>query len=286
MINQSHIKTVFESLSLDIWYDILSLLDIPDALAISIADPRTFGAFIEDKQGIRFNNAFNTKPSSLFRRVIKGELVGYSSFLTYLQRRLHKTCIIHPSKLFCDISAIIALKDMGFVAASSSLSDWNVRLKGEDKRECYVSWKPIHRGSLLGFGAREFHRSCDGEGECVVVVRAENGRIAVAYNEDGFSSNDGFTPNRNGFIVSIAADGRCGARFDRKGGNYGIWNDADYGNGFSHDLIISNDCNKNEASFSKLGYAYGEGPEANGRSLFGQDFFRVSDYEVFKIVIE
>jgi hypothetical protein len=211
MINQSFIKTVFESLFLDLWYQILSLLDIPDALANSIADPRTFGAFIEDKQTIRNSNAFNSTPSSLFRLVLKGELVGYSSFLA-------------------------------------------------------------------------FHQACDDMGKCVVVVRAENRRIAAVYNEDGFSSNDVFTPNLNGFIVSIKEDGSCGARFNRNGREHGTWNRPGFGPDFWGDISISNNCNKNEESFSILGWAHGEG--ANRSALFGQESFRVSEYEVFKIGIE
>jgi hypothetical protein len=182
---------------------------------------------------------------------------------------------------------MIALKESGFVTASSSLSDWNVRLKGEDESVCSVRWKLLYRGSLFGFGAREFHEACDGEGKCVVVVRAENGRIAAAYNEDAFSSDDSTTPNRNGFIVSIEADGSCGERFDRNGRYAGIYNLATsgptFGGGF--DLAISNKCDENEDSYSNLGWAYGERPAANEKTLFGQRNFRVSDYEVFKIVI-
>jgi hypothetical protein len=284
MIDPSYIKTVFESLPLDIWYEILSLLDIPDALAISKADPQTFGAFIEDKQGIRFANALNTTPASLFHRVLSGSSVGYSYFLAFLQRRLYKTCIVPPSKLFSDISAIIALKESRFVTSSSSLSDWEVSLKGVDDSVCNVRWKLLFRGSLFGFGEREFRQACDGAGKCVFVVRAENGRIAAAYNEDGFSSGrDSDTPNRNGFIMSIKEDGSCGARFDRNGGRFGILHDASYGPGFNHDLFISSNCHENDESGSILGCAYGEEPGANETTLFGQQHFRVSDYELFQI---
>jgi hypothetical protein len=286
MINQPYIKTVFESLPLDIWYEILSLLDIPDALAISKADPRTFGALIEDKQAIRNSNAFKSQPIYLFRRVLGGTAVGYSSFLSFLQRRLYKTCIVPPIKLFCDISLIIALKDKGFVTASSILSDWDVSLKGVDESFCSVRWKLLYRGVLFGFGANDFHRACDEAGKFVVVVRAENGRIAVAYNEDGFSSDYSTSPNQNGFIVSIEADGSCGARFDRNGSGSGIWNHAEYGPVFFSDLIISSNCHENEESYSRLGSAYGEGAEASRSALFGQENFRVSEYEVFKINIE
>jgi hypothetical protein len=286
MIDPVHINNVFYSLPVELWIEILSLLDIQDAISISKADPRTFGAFIEDKQDIRNKNAFNTAPSILFHRVLKGELTGYSSFLAFLQRRLYKTCIVSPSKLFCDISQIIASKEIGFVSTSSILSEWDVSLKTSEESVCSVRWRLLYKGSMFGFGAREFLQACDGEGRCVVVVKAENGRIAAAYNEYGFSSVNGFTPNRNGFIVSIQADGSCGARFDRNVGRIGIRNLASYGPIFGIDLCISSDCNENEESWSDLGYSYGEKPGANGTTLFGQEFYRVSDYEVFRIVIE
>jgi hypothetical protein len=86
-------------------------------------------------------------------------------------------------------------------------------LKAEDGGVCSVSWTLVYRASLLGFGGRDFHQACDEEGSCVVVVRAENGRIAVVYNEDGFSRSHDNTPNSNGFIVSINEDGSCGTLF-------------------------------------------------------------------------
>jgi hypothetical protein len=172
------------------------------------------------------------------------------------------------------------------VALSSILSDWDVSLKGEGEIICNVRWNLLYRGSLFGFDAEDFHRACDRMGKCVVVVRAENGRIAVAYNEDGFSSNEINTPNRNGFIVSIEADGSCGARFDRNGGRVGIWNYSWHGPIFGRDISIRSNCNENKESFSNLGWAYGEGPGANRTTLFGQMNFILSDYEVFKIEIE
>jgi hypothetical protein len=54
----------------------------------------------------------------------------------------------------------------------------------------------------------------------------------------------------------------------------------------SGDLFISNNCNRNEDSFSRLGWSFGEGPGLNPLALFDQDNFRVLDYEVFKIVTE
>jgi hypothetical protein len=69
-------------------------------------------------------------------------------------------------------------------------------LKARDESDCSVSWSLLYRASLFGLRARKFHESSNGAGKFVVVVRAENGRIVVAYNEDGFSSELDFMPNR------------------------------------------------------------------------------------------
>jgi hypothetical protein len=101
---------------------------------------------------------------------------------------------------------------------------------------------------------------------------------------DGFSSVDfSGASNRNGFFVSIEADGSCGARFDRNVRGPGIWNHREFGPVFGDcgDLAISRDCNENEESRSNLGHSYGAGPEANETTLFGERNFILS--EVFKI---
>jgi hypothetical protein len=284
MINKTYTKTAFESLPLDLWFDILGTLNIQDAISFSKADPRTFGAFIEDKQSIRFSNAFNTTPSTLFHRVLNESAAGYSSFSSWLNRRLLKFCIVSPNKLFSELSTSIALKERDIIATTSSLSDWVVSLMSRDGSACVVSWRLLFKGSLFGSDARAFHRACDGIGKYVVVVRAENGRIAAAFNEDGFSSVVGATRNANGFIVSIESDGSIGAQFDRNVGRFGIWNFPDTGPVYWDDLHISSNCYDNEDSYSMLGDSYGE--EGNETALFGQEYFRVSDYEVFKIEIE
>jgi hypothetical protein len=119
----------------------------------------------------------------------------------------------------------------------------------------------------------------------VVVVKA---KIAVGYNEDGFSSARGLSPSLNGFIVSVNGDGSFGVQFDRNGRGLGVFTvfSRFYGPAFGVDLWIHSSSHENVSLRSSLGFAYGEGPDANETTLFGQRKFRVSNYEVFKIVIQ
>jgi hypothetical protein len=132
-----------------------------------------------------------------------------------------------------------------------------------------------------------FYQACDGMGKCVVVVKAENGRIAAAYNEDGFTSDWNSYPNLKGFLVSVDEDGGVGEIFYRNDNAVGVLNHYFDGPWFGDlnpsDLYISDNW---ERSRSRLGGSYGRGTGLNHYALFGQERFRVVDYEVFKIVIE
>jgi hypothetical protein len=264
-----------------------------------------FGAFIESKQGIRFRNAINSfmrsnavdfpvgPLSSFVHSVLSGSSLEFSSLISWLAIRFNpvlSSSIVVNHQLFADLSSTIALKDRGFVSVSSSVSEWIVEMKDEDGGASSVSWILLYRASLSGYRAADFHQACDGMGKCVVVVKAENGRIAVAYNEDGFTSVNGSSPNPNGFIVTVDEDGGCGEISHRANQRVGIWNHPsfgpDFGDEYSNDLCISNNCHQNDDSYSRLGRSYGSGMGLNQYALLGQEYFRVVDYEVFKIVIE
>jgi hypothetical protein len=290
------------SLPPDLWYEVFGLLDIDEAIAVSKASPRLFGAFIKSKQGIRFRNAINSylrlnavglpvgPLSSFVSSISRNSSLEFSALISWLAIRFHpflSSSIVVNSQLFKDLSSTIALKDRGFVGVSSSVNDWTVELKAEDGSVSPVSWILLYRASLSGYRVADFHQACDGMGKCVVVLKAENGRIGAAYNEDGFTSVDySESPNHNGFIASVADDGGCGEIFHRKDQGAGVWNHSDVGPWSGNDLGISNNCRQNEYSYSRLGGSYGSGPELDRYALFGQETFRVVDYEVFKIVIE
>jgi hypothetical protein len=231
--------------------------------------------------------------ASFIRHILyisSGSSLEFSSLLAWLARRFRpilSSSIIVNRKLFEDISSTIALKDRGFVGVSSRLSSWAVEMKAQDEIACSKSWILLYRASLSNFKASEFHRACDGMGKFVVVVKAENGSVAISFNEDGFNSDYCHFHNLNGLNACVDENGGCGEIIHRTDKGIGIFNDPGFGPVFGEegDLAISNNCNQNEYSCSILGASYGE-PGVDEDDLFGQESFRVADYEVFKIVIE
>jgi hypothetical protein len=289
----------YQTLPIELWQKIFGLLDITDAITISKASPRTFGALIEYENVIRYRNAINSykRPDAfslsigslpwLIGKVLLDSSRGFSGFISWIERKYQpvlQSSILNTNKVFEDLSSILALNDSGFLSTSSSLSDWTVNLVDKDLKLCSVSWILLYRASASGYRAIDFHKACDGMGKCVVIVKAENGGVAAAYNEDGFTSHS-HSPNTNGFLVSIDK-GR--AEVHRRNENeIGIVNHSGFGPVFGNypcDIAISNNCHQNEGSFSNLYTSYGDG--ANEAKLFGQETFRVCDYEVYKIVVE
>jgi hypothetical protein len=251
------------SLPLDLWYEVFGLLTIDEAIAVSKASPRYFGEFIESKQGIRFRNALNSYMrsnsvdlpvgplSSFVCSVLRNSSLEFFALLSWLTIRFRpvlSSSIVVNSELFKDLSSTIALKDRGFVSVSSSMNDWTVAMKAEDRSLSSVSWILLYRASLSGYRAADFHQACDGMGKCIVVVKAENARIAAAYNEDGFTSVPGHSPNLDGFIASVDGDGGCGEIFHRNDNSVGVYNYSWVGPVFGdypEDLYISDNCHQN-----------------------------------------
>jgi hypothetical protein len=255
------------SLPPDLWYEVFGLLDNDESIAVSKASPRLFGAFIKSKQGIRFRNAINSfvrsnavdlpvRPlSSFVCSVLRDSSLEFSALLSWLAIRFNpvlSSSIVVNSELFKDLSSTIALKDREFVSMSSSVTDWTVEMKAEDGSVSSVSWILLYRASISEYRAADFHQACDGMGKCVVVVKAENGRIAAAYNEDGFTSvGYSSSPNLKGFIASVAEDGGCGEIFHRKG----VCNHPDVGPVFGDspgDRCIWDKCHQNDHSWIKV----------------------------------
>lgn len=114
-------------------------------------------------------------------------------------------------------------------------------MKAHDDIVCSIAWILLYRASISGYQASGFHLACDGMGKCVDFVKAENGRIAASYNEDGFTSKvDTNSPNLKSFIASVDKNGGCGDTYHRNDieEDGGFFNFAVAGPCFNDDLGI------------------------------------------------
>jgi hypothetical protein len=139
----------------------------------------------------------------------------------------------------------------------------------------------LFRASEHEFLASEFHRLCDRKGPTITLVRADNGRMAAAYNGVDWGRPWGRASNPQGFLASIVNDPGAirGYSLQKYAATDGasVYSHPHWGPDFGGSLFISNRCNENENSYSF---------RVNPKSLFGVRDFRVLEYEVFHVEIQ
>jgi hypothetical protein len=127
--------------------------------------------------------------------------------------------------------------------------------------------------------------NCDGKGPTITVVKAENERMAAAYNSEKWVKN-GWTSIPKGFLASIVDDSEAiGGYFLQKyaaNDRAFVFSRNSWGPYFGRSLSIQDRCDENERSFSILG-PHGCGQDGvDPSSLFGVEEFRVQEYEVLR----
>ena len=154
------------------------------------------------------------------------------------------------------------------------------------------NWKLIYRGTRDGFGAKDFHRECDGVAKTVTIIKTTNGNIFGGYTDLPWSSPTKITDyiDNNAFIFSLVNEknqpfismpknkegsiscvSHCGPAFGKKSLN--------------RDLYIYSDSNINTESYSLLGNSF----ELTGISrddefiLAGSEHFKTVEIEVYRI---
>jgi hypothetical protein len=96
-----------------------------------------------------------------------------------------------------------------------SRSDSSTILSTMDS-ESSIEWKRLYRGSEHEFSAAAFHRLCNNQGPTIVLVKAENGRVAAAYSCVSWKSEHEYHAEANprGFICAIDASNNFAERIN------------------------------------------------------------------------
>jgi len=154
----------------------------------------------------------------------------------------------------------------------------------------YQRWNLIYRASQDGFQASDFHSKCDEKPNTLVIIKSTNDKIFGGYTERSWSgaSISVDKPDSNAFIFSLTNKENRPLKIKCSPNNGIRCNDTHGpifgGQAGSSDLVIANNSNKNNESFSNLGHYYTH-PELNPNEassfLAGSYNFRVSEIEVY-----
>jgi len=154
------------------------------------------------------------------------------------------------------------------------------------------NWNLIYRGTRDGFGAKDFHRECDGVAKTVTIVKTTNGNIFGGYTDLSWSSPTKITDyiDNNAFIFSLVNEKNQPfiAMPKNNQGSIRCYSDCGpiFGNKqLNRDICIASDSNMNTKSYSKLGGSF----ERTGISrddefiLAGSEHFKSVEIEVYRL---
>ena len=139
----------------------------------------------------------------------------------------------------------------------------------------------LFRASRDGYSYSNFHSTCDGKVNTLILVETTNRRRFGGYTECQWDQNNSYKPGPYSFIFSF--DNK--KIYYSKNGTNSIYGSSSYGPyfGSSPDFYINDNCNSNDSSES-MGNCY----ENDGKKypLTGSSNFLVSDYEVYQLELE
>ena len=153
-------------------------------------------------------------------------------------------------------------------------------------------WSLLYRGTRDGFGADDFHSTCDGHSNTLTIFKAKKSNyIFGGFTSVEWNSSSGFKSDPNAFIFSLTnKDNRpLKIKVDPNEDEQAIFGNYDFGPSFGggHDIHVANKANKTMASYSNLGKSY-KHPQYAYRSneaetfLAGSYQFRLDEIEVYQ----
>ncbi|TNV83974.1 hypothetical protein FGO68_gene9601 [Halteria grandinella] len=141
----------------------------------------------------------------------------------------------------------------------------------------------LYRASRDGFGAEDFHKTCDKKGATITIVQTTTDHVIGGYTNDPWHSSGGCKQSLSGWLFSFAH----AHPFKRaKGDGNGIWcmegKGACFGKG---NIAIESDSDRNEKSWvhaNGRAYEFGGVHLLNGKGK-GETYFTTKEIEVYLV---
>ena len=152
----------------------------------------------------------------------------------------------------------------------------------------------LYRGSRDGFGAKDFHRKCDGHKNTLTIIKAKaSSNIFGGFTSASWDCSNQIKHDPNAFVFSLTSKNNRPCKMVTTNANKSIACRAEYGpifgghNNYIDDIFIANNGNLYESSRSDLGFTY-KHPHYNSNSkeakifLAGSNPFQLEEIEVYQ----
>jgi hypothetical protein len=150
-------------------------------------------------------------------------------------------------------------------------------------------WSLLYQGSKDVFKADNFHSKCNERNRTLTLIKTTNNYIFGGYTEAKWDSSD-LRTDKNTFLFSLVNKDKSPIKMNiNKNDDRAIYCMASFGPifGSGHDICISDGCNLNSDSYSKLGGSFVHPDYLNDAEqakcfLACESNFKVAEIEVFQ----
>ena len=115
----------------------------------------------------------------------------------------------------------------------------------------------LYRGSIHGFGAKEFHSKCDGAKKTLTILKA-NGFVFGGFVSVGWDSSEKYKSDKNSFLFSLTNPNNEPTKTQTRHFEKAIYCDPAFGPVFGpgHDIHIYSKADTHNDSYSNMGCRY------------------------------
>ena len=148
----------------------------------------------------------------------------------------------------------------------------------------------LYQGSRDGWKGTDFHAKCDNKGATIRVIRSSDGFIFGGFADKSWKSSGRHCKYDKAFLFSLKSPsnevGTAKMCIKQNMCSNAMFHLSSSGPTFGcGDLYIASDANNNNNSGSYLGHTYELPPGQTNTFLVGSDNFKVSEIEVFQIIL-
>ena len=186
---------------------------------------------------------------------------------------------------------VIEMKD-SFLQGSLIVKADEADLIKEWMGKCYIVTELLFRASKDGFSASNFHTKCNDKGANIVLIRSKNtNQVFGGCITKSWQSNSNYEADAAAFLFHVTKKTKI-EQFANP--SNALYHYSSYMStwGGGHDLMICDNCDKTNSSYTNLGYTYKcpngiaySSEEAKNYFAGGYNFL-VDELEVYKVVVQ
>merc|ERR1712113_275581 len=130
----------------------------------------------------------------------------------------------------------------------------------DDSNKC--DFKLLFKAKRDGFESSEFHKKCDGKGANISIIKSDNECIFGGYVSKSWNNKGNWISDDYAWLYSLRNKKGNQRKFKIVNTGDAMFGYSTYGPAYGYsDLEISNNCNENEYSSTKLGFCYEGGSD-------------------------